>query len=785
MNKIKREYLVENLHWAGCASKIEVAIDKLDYINEVSLNYLKKKLILETTQENEVKLLAELNRLADKIEPGTIIKKIASDNNSYTFTIENLHCAGCGTKVEAALEDSKLFENISLNFLKKKLVIETTSILSGKVLTTTINEVIQKVEPGVEVFLEDDCQCNELHDSHDHSHGHDHSHHDSLGKKDLIVLAIGIIIFVIGITVSDDISWKPILMAIGYFIVGWDVIYSAFSNIKRGAFLDENFLMTIATFGAFAVGEYSEAVGVMLFYKIGEFFQGRAVDNSRKSIEGLMDIRPDYANVREGKEIKKVNPASVAIGSTIVVKAGEKIPLDGIITKGYAALDTSALTGESLPRDVQIGDSVLGGSVNKNGLLEIETTKNFGESTVSKILQLVEDASSKKPNAEKFITKFARIYTPIVVGVSFLIAVVPSLIYGDFSTWLYRALIFLVISCPCALVVSIPLSFFSGLGAASKRGILIKGGNYLEELNKVSTIVFDKTGTLTHGTFKVSDVKSIALNRDELLEVASAAEKHSNHPIAKSIIEEFGHTISEDDIHDYKELEGKGVSVLYKEDFILAGNHKLMEDNNINFERIDTYGTVVYIARNSEYLGAIIITDTVKNDSAKTITELTKMNISTHMLTGDSDSVAQVVGKDLGIKNIHSELLPQDKATHLSRIKAESNGSVIFVGDGINDAPVLALSDIGVAMGGIGSDAAIEAADMVIMTDEPSKIIQGLQVAKLTRSIVMQNIFLALGIKVGVMILGVGGHATMWEAIFADVGVAVMAILNASRIIKK
>jgi len=784
MMAIKKEYNIKNLHCAGCAAKLEGAFEKLDYIEEVSLNFLKKKLILKTKRDDSKTLLEELNRIADRVEPGTEILEKEEVNLKREYNIKNLHCAGCAAKVEGALEKLDSIEEVSLNFLKKKLSVKLSADAPEDILEI-INKIVDKIEPGVVVEKGQPISCDGQDHSYDHDHsGDDHSH--DMGRKDLIIVAIGVVIFVMGLVIGEEAKWLPVLMGVGYLIVGWDVIYKAFSNIKRGSFLDENFLMTIATFGAFAIGETAEAVGVMLFYKIGEYFQGRAVDSSRRSIENLMDIRPDYANIKTAEGVKKVDPNKVRVGDVILVKAGEKLPLDGRVVKGYAALDTSALTGESLPRDVVKGDDVISGSLNKNGLLEIEVTKIFGDSTVSKILELVEEASSKKAKAEKFITKFARVYTPIVVGIAVLIAIVPTLIYGDFSTWLYRALIFLVISCPCALVVSIPLSFFSGIGAASKRGILVKGGNYLEELNKVKTVVFDKTGTLTYGKFEVSDVKvAVDMTKEELLEVAAAAEKHSNHPIAQSIVAAATGEILEKNIQDYSEIEGKGVAVFYRGEEILAGNEKLMKDYGVDYEKADTHGTVVYVAKSGIYLGAVLISDQVKKDSKKAIAQLKKLGIESHMLTGDNKGVAEAVGKELGIDNIHSELLPQDKADHLTRIKEDSDGSVVFVGDGINDAPVLALSDIGVAMGGIGSDAAIEAADMVLMTDEPTKLVEAFDVAKMTRNIVTQNITLALGIKIGVMIMGVGGHATMWEAIFADVGVALLAILNAVRIIKK
>ncbi|MGE5677018.1 MAG: heavy metal translocating P-type ATPase, partial [Pseudomonadota bacterium] len=526
---------------------------------------------------------------------------------------------------------------------------------------------------------------------------------------------------------------------------------------------------------------------VMLFYQIGEFFQDIAVNRSRKSIAALMDIRPDFANIKVGADTKRVSPEDVNIGDLIVVSPGEKVPLDGRIVEGRSMVDTSALTGESVPREVEPGEDILGGFINKNGVLTVEVTKEFGESTVSRILDLVQNASSKKAPTENFITKFARYYTPAVVFIALGLAILPPLLVpgAAFSDWLYRALVFLVVSCPCALVVSIPLGFFGGIGGASRNGVLIKGSNYLEALNNVDTVVFDKTGTLTKGVFKVTDIKPVNIGKEELLELAAYAESYSNHPIAMSVMKAYNKEINKSEIDNYDEISGYGIKAKVKGREILAGNAKLMNSENIAYENPDTVGTVVHVAINGEYTGYIVISDEVKEDSERAIRELKKAGVrKTVMLTGDIKSVGQRIGEKLGLDEVHAELLPDQKVEKLEAIEKQkpAKGKLVFVGDGINDAPVLARADIGIAMGGLGSDAAIEAADVVIMTDEPSKIVSAIKIARRTRAIVWQNIIFAMGIKLIVLALGAGGIATIWEAVFADVGVTVIAVLNAMRV---
>ncbi|HBB29709.1 MAG TPA: cadmium-translocating P-type ATPase [Clostridiales bacterium] len=600
-------------------------------------------------------------------------------------------------------------------------------------------------------------------------------------------IIIGAVVLAIAAIFNLNNNWLQVaLFIISYIIVGGDVVKRAIKNIFRGQVFDENFLMSVATIGAFLIGEYPEGVAVMLFYQVGELFQSYAVDKSRKSIASLMDIRPDYANVKRGEELVKVDPDEVQIGDIIVIKAGEKIPLDGKIIDGSSMIDTSALTGESVPREVEVGSDILSGCININGVITAEVTKEFGESTVSKILDLVENASSKKSQSEQFITKFARYYTPIVVVIAVILAIVPPLVIegAKFSDWIYRALSFLVVSCPCALVISIPLSFFGGIGGASRKGILVKGSNYLEALARTEIVVFDKTGTLTKGVFNVQEIQPEGISKEELLELTAYAESYSNHPISLSLKRAYGKEIDNGRISNVEEISGHGVNAVVDGKNILAGNIKLMKKYNIPHFEFELVGTVVHVAVDNKYSGYIVIADEVKEDSAQAIKELKAANIrQTVMLTGDAKSVGAKVAKELGLDKVYAELLPGDKVDKLEELFSQKStkGKLAFVGDGINDAPVLARADIGIAMGGLGSDAAIEAADIVIMTDEPSKIATAMKISKKTLKIAYQNITLAIGIKVIVLILSALGITTMWAAIFADVGVTIIAVLNSFR----
>ena len=613
-------------------------------------------------------------------------------------------------------------------------------------------------------------------------------------KKRTIRLAVGAVVYAIGMALTVFAKLPTLaelaFLIVAYVILGWDVVWQAVKNITRGQVFDEHFLMSVSTIGAFAIGEYPEAVAVMLFYQVGEFFQSLAVKRSRKSISDLMDICPDSATVKRNGVLQVVSPESVAVGEIIVVKPGEKIPLDGIVVDGESMLDTKALTGESVPKSIRKGDEALSGCINQSGLLTLKVTKSFGESTVSKITDLVENASARKAPTENFITTFARYYTPVVVGMAAVLAIIPPLVLGGgWSEWLRRGFVFLIVSCPCALVISIPLTFFGGIGAASKRGVLVKGSNYLEALNKVSVVVFDKTGTLTKGVFEVANIIPAAgYQKEQVLEYAAQAESYSNHPIAKSILATYGKPIDQKQFSGFEEISGHGISVMVQGKKVLAGNSKLMESEKIAYAACDAAGTKFYVAADGSYVGCILIADEVKPDSKCAIAELKKIGVEkTVMLTGDDERIGKSVADELGLDAYYAQLLPDQKVEKLEMLdKQKRQGSKLaFVGDGINDAPVLARADVGIAMGGLGSDAAIEAADVVLMTDEPSKLVEAIDVAKATKRIVMQNIVIALGIKSVFLVLGALGMAGMWEAVFGDVGVTIIAVLNAMRILKK
>lgn len=730
------------------------------------------------------------------------------------WELEGLDCANCARKIEDKVKKIEGVSSCSVNFVTKTMTMETAAGYEESAIVEA-KKTVKALEPHVNVREKTQgsrkLQTNSSPEhGHDHKHGHEHDHQTADGhkhddadghghshehgegdtRKILLRLGGGGILALAGIFLPVEGVVELLIFLAAYLIVGSEVVWQAVKNIIRGQVFDENFLMALATIGAFAIGEYPEGVAVMLFYQIGELFQGLAVNRSRRSITALMDIRPEFAYLKLGNDLKRVSPEEVAIGDVIVVKPGEKVPLDGTILEGSAMMDTSALTGESVPRSAGPGSTVLSGFINRNGVITMQVTQTFGESAVSKILELVQNASSNKAKTENFITKFARAYTPIVVITAVLLAVVPPLVISGatFSDWIYRALVFLVISCPCALVVSIPLGFFGGIGAASRSGILIKGSNYLEALNDVKVVVFDKTGTLTKGQFKVTGIyPSGSKSKDELLRTAAYAESHSNHPIAESIRTAYGEQISKEAISNYNEISGHGIEVSIEGKTVLAGNARLMEREGIAYEVPEQSGTVVHIAVDHQYGGYLVIADEVKEDSQQAIQSLKKLGIrKTVMLTGDASSVAEAVGKQLGVDEVHAELLPQHKVEAIEKLDREKSHreKIIFVGDGINDTPVLARADVGIAMGGLGSDAAIEAADIVIMTDEPSKIAVAIGISKRTRMIVWQNIIFALGVKAIFLILGAFGIATMWEAVFSDVGVTVLAVLNSIRALK-
>ena len=783
---IKKELMLNGLTCAHCAENIGEAVKNVQGIQGSNMNFISKKLTLEIDSSYDAEvIISEVIDIINSIEPGLDIKVLGNKNKSYIkkdIILGGLNCAHCAEVIGNKVGSLDGIKNSSMNFVNKKLSVEIDSTREANIIKNII-DIINDTEPGLDIQVEEKKistgakkETKVVKDN----------------KSKLLKILLGALVFILAFyeeMVGIESKYSLIIFLVSYVLVGGDVVYKALRNMTKGRIFDENFLMTVATVGAIAIGDASEAVGVMLFYKVGEYLQDLAVGKSRKSISDLMQIKPDVANLKVGNSIKIVDPEEVEIGDFIIVKPWEKVPLDGVIVDGTSMVDTSALTGESVLRTVKLGDELLSGFINKNSLLTVKVTRGFSESTVSKILDLVENASSKKSKTENFISVFSKYYTPIVVILAALIAVIPPIFVPGamFSDWLHRGLVFLVVSCPCALVLSIPLSYFSGIGVASKNGILIKGSNYLEALRYVDTVVFDKTGTLTEGVFDVVKVNSFGISEEELIKYASIAEVNSNHPIAKSILNYYNKEIDLNKIESYEEIASHGIKVKYKNEEILAGNEKLMIANGIKVNKNEEIGTVVYIAVNNQFKGYIVISDKIKSDSEKAIREIKEQGIKeTVMLTGDNKDVAEAVAKRLKVDKVFSNLLPDEKVEKIEAIYEGRNDKekIAFVGDGINDAPVLARVDVGIAMGGLGSDAAIEAADIVIMTDEPSKIAKGIKISKKTYKIVWQNIIFALGIKVIVMILGALGMASMWEAVFADVGVALIAVLNAMRIMK-
>ncbi|MGL5440360.1 MAG: heavy metal translocating P-type ATPase [Filifactoraceae bacterium] len=785
MSKLKKTYRITGLGCGNCGNKIQDRIGAMPEVEYCNLDFVMSKL---TVKIDTSKLDKGLNVESDK-----------------------------GNKIGAGnYKDNKLEAILDLGEMKSD------------------NEHHHVVEP------KEECGCGHDHEGHSHSHeGHNHNHEDvgeivldSYGKEfdyqiffnkistiadkiepgtkfieiekgnvvarednskklrfRLAKIVVSLILFFSALFLDLNETLKFSLYAAAYLIVGADVIIRAFKNIINGELFDENFLMTIATFGAFAIKEYPEGVVVMLFYQIGEFFQETAVEESKKSIEALMNIKPEFANIKVDNDIKQVSPEEVSVGDIIVVKPGEKLPIDGEVVEGSTTLNMAAITGESVPLEVQKGETVLSGAINIDGVIEVRTTRLFEDSTVSKILELVENASSKKAKTEQFITRFAKFYTPIVVLIAAIIAVVPPIfIQGAVaSEWIYRALVFLVVSCPCALVISIPLGFFGGIGGSSRQGVLVKGGNYLEAMNRVDTVIFDKTGTLTKGNFNVDKIIPFenSCSEMELLELAAYGEALSNHPIARSIVEKYGKNLDKNVIKDYKEIPGHGITAKVYGRKLAVGNHRLMDKLGIDYKKVDLVGSVIYVMADDKFMGRISVVDEIKKEAPSTIKTLKSMGIRTVMLTGDNTAIASKVSAVLGINKFYAELLPQDKVSKIEKLKSGmKNSKVMFVGDGINDAPALALADIGVAMGGLGADAAVDIADVVIMNDDISKVVSALRIAKKTNNIVWQNITIAFVVKLAVLILGTAGLATIWEAVFADVGVAIIAIFNSMRAMK-
>jgi Cd2+/Zn2+-exporting ATPase len=814
-NKKLHEWILDGIDCANCANKVERGVAKVVGVANSNVNYMTQTLSFEVTGEREDLVLSLVKQKVNKLEPGVVLKNKADgrlievgtqgndknliDENKqhYEWILDGIDCANCASKIERGVSQVAGVANSNVNYMTQTLSFDVTEEREELVLSQ-VKQKVNKLEPDVVLknkadgkLIGADSQSVALSEGLEQvDRDEEKGERDEL-KTTIIRLVLGFALMLAGIFLPLEGGLSVTLFVSAYLIAGYDVVWRAVRNIFHGQVFDENFLMTIATLSAFYIQQYPEAVAVMLFYQVGEVFQEVALSKSRRSIADLMDIRPDYANLDTGNGIEKVAPETIKVGDIILVRPGEKVPLDGKVVDGTSAMDTSALTGESVPRSVTPGDSVLSGFINRNGVLKVAVEKPFSESTVKKILDLVENASGRKAPTEQFITKFARYYTPVVVVAALLLAVVPPLLLpgATFNEWIYRASIFLVISCPCALVVSIPVGFFGGIGSASRKGILVKGSNFLEGLNDLKYVVMDKTGTLTKGKFELTAIEpKNGINSQQLLELAAYIESHSTHPIADSIKEQYGREIHEERITAYNEIAGYGIQATIDGKEALAGNAHLMEKFSINFEEVKEIGTIVYLAVDGVYMGHLLIADAIKEDAIESIAAMKNLGIKNIiMLTGDSKKVGEAVAKKLGITEVYSELLPQDKVTIFEEIlsRKEKNEKVAFVGDGINDTPVLARSDIGIAMGGLGSDAAIEAADVVIMDDKISKIATAMQVAKDTRRIVWQNIFFALGVKGLFLIMGAFGVATMWEAVFADVGVTVIAVLNAMRILKK
>ncbi|WP_317368017.1 heavy metal translocating P-type ATPase [uncultured Tyzzerella sp.] len=761
-----------NLDCAHCASLIEEELNKTNTVEEANLNFINKTLKINFKEYVDINSeIPNIQKLIDKIEPGIKIEPI-NNKSSIKLKLNGLDCAHCASLIEDEVNNLNFVSSASLNFIDKIIKIDFYDNENIENKIQSIKNLIDKIESGLEIsVISKDIKSKK--DNEDNE--------NNINEKiELSRILIGAGIFVIA-KVFD----LTLLYTIAYLILGYDVIFKALKNILKGKIFDENFLMALATVGAIIIKEYPEAVAVMLFYQIGEYFQEKAVGKSRKAIKSLVNIKAEYATKENGE---KVDPEEISINDIIIIKPGEKVPLDGIIVDGSSFLDMSALIGEAIPRKVSVGDEILSGSINNNSILKIKVTKEYKNSTVSKILDLVENSYVKKSKTESFISKFAKIYTPVIVISAIFLAIIPPLFTGyNFSHWIEKSLVFLVSSCPCALVVSVPLSFFSGIGAASKKGILIKGSVYMQDLSLVDTIVFDKTGTLTKGVFEISKIETNNIDKEEFLSLVYSLESLSIHPVAKSIVNyyenNFKNISNNYKVENFEEISGYGLKGMVNNNEILLGNSKLLDKYNISYKKSNDNGTIVYVAKNGIYIGYIVVSDVIKSESKETITALKQLGISsTIMLSGDRKETAQFVANSIGIDDVYYELLPQDKVSIFEKIKLENNNKkVAFVGDGINDAPVLAISDVGIAMGGVGSDAAIEAADIVIMNDNLEKIKEGIIISKNTIKIVKSNIIFSLLVKFSVLFLALFGYATMWIAVFADVGVSVIAILNAMR----
>lgn len=779
---------VGGMDCASCAAKIETALERLAGVVEVSVSAATERLTVSYNPQQVTE--ADIKNRVVSLGYTVAVEQPAS-NRTMDIMVGGMDCPSCVDKISASLEKLAGVTEASVNFSTGKLRV---SYNPQQVNETTLRDHV--IALGYTVITPTPKLYSETHDhDHDHDYGHSHSSGEFNLKAEIVPVLLVVALLAAGMIFEEPLHNTPFhvgeyaVFIPAYLLSGWTVLKTAGRNILRGQVFDENFLMTIATVGAIAIHQLPEAVAVMLFYRVGELFQEYSVGRSRRSIKALLEVRPDSANLKVNGSVKAVSPEEVQVGDIILVKPGEKIPLDGEVLEGNSQVDTSALTGESVPRTVKVGETVLAGMINQTGVLTLQVTKLFGESSIAKILDLVENATSKKAETEKFITQFARYYTPVVVILSLAVALLPPLFIpgATHEEWVYRALILLVISCPCGLVISIPLGYFGGVGGAAKRGILVKGSTFLDTLTAVRTVVFDKTGTLTQGVFKVTQVVTKnGFSETELLTLAAKAESHSSHPIAQSIREAYGQPIDDADVTDYEEIAGHGIRANVSNQTVLAGNDRLLHRENIDHDTCNVEGTVVHLAVDQRYAGYILIADEIKDDAAQAIRDLKRVGVEQIvMLTGDNKVVAQDVANRLGLDSYVAELLPEGKVEAIEQLLSRSGkGKVVFVGDGINDAPVIARADIGMAMGGLGSDAAIETADVVIMTDAPSKVAEAIQVARKTRKIVVQNIVLAMAVKGLFIILGTLGVATLWEAVFADVGVALLAILNASRALK-
>lgn len=768
----RRKFLLNDLNCANCARKIEEKIRKMPQVKSAFLNFVTKELTIEVSKNIDfIEFEEQVKKIVKETEEGVEVCEITQQSNTskVSFLINGLNCTNCANNIEKLLSGKDYVKSAFVDLVNQKIVLEVKRGLTDINLLEEVRYTVNSVEHGVKVEQQQKTTPFE----------------NESRKSKNIRMILGTIAF-ITVFFIDNNSWYYIpVYLVSYFLIGWDVLYKAIKNIFNGNVFDENFLMAIATIGAFAIGEYPEAVAVMLFYMVGELFQDMAVNKSRRSIKNLLSIRPDTANILIDGEVKSVMVEDVLIGDIMVVKPGERIALDGLVLEGESTLDTKSLTGESLPLPIKVGDRALSGCININGLLHIKVGKLSGESTVSRVLELVEDAASKKAKTENFISKFAAVYTPIVTFSALLLAIIPPLFFHQsFAEWSYRAFVFLVISCPCALVISIPLSYFGGIGAASKQGILIKGSNYLEALNNIDVSIFDKTGTLTEGVFEVTKIyNEIGFEKEEILKIAAYAESSSNHPIAQSILKAYAGEIKKDLIEVFEEVPGLGIICKINGVDYKVGNLSFMEKHSVTCAISEDFGSIIYVSKENHCIGYIVISDKIKVDAFKTIRWFRKHNISTVMLTGDKKEVADYIGESLKIDHVYKELLPDKKLSIVEEI-INSKKKTLYLGDGINDTPVIARADVGVAMGGLGADAAIDIADVVIMSDEPSKIIDAIKIAKKTRRIVVQNIVFALGVKVFVLGLGSLGLAYMWEAVFADVGVSIIAILNSLRILR-